>query len=38
MATNGKVTNLYSMPEDCMPTLIESLKTDEDLVQPELAK
>ena len=38
MATNGKATNLYSMPEDCMPTLIESLKTDEDLVQPELAK
>ena len=38
MATNGKVTNLYSMPEDCMPTLIESLKTDEDLTQPELAK
>jgi hypothetical protein len=37
-ACRNKTANLYCMPEDCMGELIELLKTDEDLTQPELAK
>ena len=38
LASNGKTTNLYAMPEEYMPALIASLKSDEDISQPELAK
>ena len=34
-ACNGKATNLYSMPEDCIGKLVELLKEDTDLIQPE---
>lgn len=38
LATNGKYSSLNSMPEEYMNKLIEVLKADEDLEQPELAK
>ena len=38
LASNGKTTNLYAMPEEYMSALIASLKSDEDISQPELAK
>ena len=38
LASNGKVTNLYSLPEENLDKLIELLREDEDLTQPELAK
>ena len=37
-ASNGKATSLYSLPEENLGKLIELLREDEDLTQPELAK
>ena len=34
-ASNGKATNLYSLPEDCIGKLVELLKEDTYLIQPE---